>query len=82
MTHARYRWKRVYAKDYQYRRCPFCNSRMVIIHYNQPTHMKRYNGVRWPADCQCGKTWMSAKDDRGHWVIIDTWDLPANQDQQ
>lgn len=72
---ARYRWRKVSSKNYQYRRCPICNSRMVIVHYDRPEETGRRNGVKWPADCECGVLFHCAKDDRGMWVIFDTQDL-------
>jgi len=75
-TFARFRWIKVTGDDYQYRRCPICNSRMVAIHYDNPIYLNRHNGVKWPADCNCGALFHSAKDDRGMWVIFDTQDLP------
>lgn len=74
MASARFQWKKVSSVDYEYRRCPICNSRAVVVHYDQAIEMGQHNGVKWPADCECGALFHCAKDDRGMWIIYDSQD--------
>lgn len=74
MNHARFIWKKVSDVDYEYRRCPICNSRYTIINYDNPTRLGRHNGISWGADCEKGHIFQSVKDDRGMWVVYDSED--------
>jgi hypothetical protein len=42
-----------------------------VVWYSKGRHLKKHRGMRWPADCKCGRVWSVVKNDKGTFIVFD-----------